>query len=156
MPKLEVNGHFFILYKVSLPNIVTYPHCFLTANKRPWYLPVLAGMSDSKKPRPILLNTPKCRYLPDIIGTDELATKTVTIYNWRHTNLTFSDPLPPLSCFITKKYIIHCKISRYLCWKSVNGVDLQTGFFQVFKRRNFICKKSWAFILVVLFLKIIR
>ena len=33
---------------LSLINVVTYPHCFLTAYKRLWRLPVLAGTSDSK------------------------------------------------------------------------------------------------------------
>ena len=35
---------------LSLTNVVTYPHCFLTAYKSLWRLPVLAGTSDSKNP----------------------------------------------------------------------------------------------------------
>ena len=40
---------------LSLTNVVTYPHCFLTAYKRLWRWCVLAGMSVSTKPRPIQL-----------------------------------------------------------------------------------------------------
>ena len=40
---------------ISLTNVVTYPHCFLTAYKRLVFLHVLAGKSYLKKTRPILL-----------------------------------------------------------------------------------------------------
>ena len=41
--------YMFVLLYVHLTNVVTYPHCFLTA-KKAMTLPVLAGMSDSKNP----------------------------------------------------------------------------------------------------------
>ena len=37
---------------LSLTNVITYPYCFLTANKMTSHPSVLAGTSDSKNPDP--------------------------------------------------------------------------------------------------------
>ena len=47
---LPNNIHISHLLPLSLTNVVTFPHCFLTAYKRLWCLPILAGTSDSKNP----------------------------------------------------------------------------------------------------------
>ena len=61
---------------LSLTNVVTYPHCFLTAYKRLWCLCVLAGTWDSKNPDLDYCDPSFGLIVFDIFGLMQLAFRT--------------------------------------------------------------------------------
>ena len=88
---------------LSLTNVVTFPHCFRTAYKKPWHLPLLAGKSDSKN--------------PDLYYSD---VSIIKIYEWKQLILQDANSRVHPCKYLTKyisKHLFHPKCFINIEWQ---------------------------------------